>query len=195
MFTGLVDHCGKILEINNSLNDKRFLIACDFQDLIKGESIAVNGICLSVTECTPGQFSCDLSPETLAVTAAHHLKPESLVNLERSLRANDRLHGHFVLGHVDEVCTVAAKETEGDYVEYRFSGISKEAKQWIVKKGSIAVNGVSLTVNTLDKDTFSVMLIPETLRNTNLSQLALGDAVNIEYDYLAKILKNPASDL
>jgi riboflavin synthase len=195
MFTGYIDHCGKILHIDSSSAGKRFHIACDFPDLTRGESIAVNGACLTVTDCAPGEFYCDLSPETLAVTTAHQLKPGSLINLERSLRANDRLHGHFVMGHVDQVCQVAAKENFTDYVEYRFSGVLQETRHFLVRKGSITVNGVSLTLNTISQDTFAVMLIPETLRKTNLSALEPGDVVNVEYDYLAKIVKTPVSDL
>jgi riboflavin synthase len=191
MFTGYIHHTGKILQIDALPHGKRFLIACNYTDLEQGESIAVNGACLTAVNCTPHQFYCDVSPETLAITTADHLKPGDAVNLERSLRANDRLHGHFVMGHVDQVCVVAAKKRFTDYTEYTFDHFAIENKPFLVQKGSIAVNGVSLTLNIITNDSFTVMLIPETLRNTNLSALEVGDSVNIEYDYLAKIVTKP----
>lgn len=188
MFTGCINHSGKIIGVDNTPDGKRLHIACDYTDLALGESIAVNGICLTVTAQTPGTFSCDISPETLQVTAAKSYTINTLVNLERSLRITDRLNGHFVMGHVDQVCVVTDKHTHADYIEYCFDSLLPDAWPFFVPKGSVAVNGVSLTLNRVEQDTFSVMLIPETLRITNLSQLAIGDLVNVEYDYLAKLL-------
>jgi len=190
MFTGYIHHTGKVIQVDSLPHGKRFLISCNYLDIEHGESIAVNGACLTAVDCTPHQFYCDVSPETLAVTTAGSLKPGDAVNLERSLRINDRLHGHFVMGHVDQVCQVAAKKLFTDYTEYSFNHVTPENRVFLVQKGSVAVNGVSLTLNTITQDTFSVMLIPETLRNTNLSTLEVGDSVNIEYDYLAKIVTN-----
>lgn len=188
MFTGCTDHCGKILNIEANPGGKRLHIACNFNDLTLGESIAVNGICLTVTAFDPTSFYCDVSPETLDVTNAQHFSVNSLVNLERSLRLNDRLNGHFVMGHVDQIGRVAAQKPWEDYVEYRIDGLLPENKAFLIHKGSVAVNGVSLTLNQVADDGFSVMLIPETLRNTNLSSLKVGDWVNVEYDYLAKLM-------
>ncbi len=205
MFTGYIDHFGKILSIEASAEDqlslakaaptnhsthagKRFLIHCNYPDLTKGESIAISGICLTVTDCSAGQFYCDLSPETLSVSTANTLKIGGLVNLERPLTLNDRLQGHIVLGHVDQVCRVTAQKKFANYLEYHFTGVSTDNRSLIVKKGSIAINGVSLTLNEIFEDGFSVMLIPETLRKTNLGALQLGDDVNIEYDYFAKLI-------
>jgi riboflavin synthase len=190
MFTGLIDHCGKLLQVDVQAEGKRFLIACAYTDIAQGESIAVNGVCLTARACTPNQFYVDVSPETLAVSTANFLQPGDALNLERALRIHDRLHGHFVLGHVDQVCQVSAKKSHADYIEYVFAGVLPEAKKFLVQKGSIAVHGVSLTLNAVAEDTFTVMLIPETLQNTNLSSLKVGDKVNVEYDYLAKIVKN-----
>lgn len=193
MFTGCISHCGKIIDIDTLPAGKRLRIACDYTDLNLGESIAVNGICLTVTQCVPGEFCCDISPETLAVSSAEHLDINSVVNLERSLRINDRLNGHFVMGHVDQTCVVESKKRYADYLEYCFSNLLPTARPFFVAKGSVAVNGVSLTLNRVQNDTFSVMLIPETLRITNLSALQVGDLVNVEYDYLAKIIAQRAS--
>src|SRR5471030_2221415 len=128
MFTGCINHCGKILDIDELSVGKRFRIACDYTDLVTGESIAVNGVCLTVVQCVPGEFACDVSPETLAVSSMRALTIGHVVNLERSLRIIDRLNGHFVMGHVDQVCQVAAKQHHADYVEYRFNGLLPAAK-------------------------------------------------------------------
>jgi|JI102314DRNA_FD_contig_51_693835_length_789_multi_3_in_0_out_0_2 riboflavin synthase len=190
MFTGFIDHCGEILAVEPLSVGKRLLIACNYEDLAQGESIAINGACLTVSEHDNKQFWCDLSPETLAATAVNQLMPGDLVNLERSLKINDRLHGHFVLGHVDQVCKVVRKKVLEDFTEYAFDGVLADKKNFLVKKGSIAINGVSLTLNDIMPDAFDVMLIPETLRKTNLGLLKIGDSVNVEYDYLAKIICN-----
>jgi riboflavin synthase len=189
MFTGFIHHTGKVLQIDTLPHGKRFLIACHYTDLAQGESIAVNGACLTAINCVAQQFYCDVSPETLAVTTIGSLQLGDSVNLERSLRATDRLHGHFVMGHVDQICRVATKEVFTDYTEYCFIDTSPNNRQFLIPKGSIAVNGVSLTLNTIIEAAFKVMLIPETLRNTNLSTLTVGDSVNVEYDYLAKIVR------
>jgi riboflavin synthase len=187
MFTGLITDAGKILEINSSPEGKRCLISCAYTDIQQGESIAINGICLTALDCTLHQFYADISPETLAVTTAQFLKPGDTVNLERALRLQDRLGGHFVLGHVDQIGRVLSKKFLDTYTEYVLGDLLPDTKKFLIHKGSIAINGVSLTINRLTADTLSVMLIPETLRNTNLAALAVGDSVNLEYDYLAKI--------
>jgi riboflavin synthase len=195
MFTGCIDDRGTITAIENQPAGKRFRIACQYTDLTVGESIAVNGACLTVTEHKPNEFCCDLSPETLDVTTAKYLTVGSSVNLERSLRLNDRLDGHFVLGHVDQVCRVAHRESVGEFVQYTFTGINAAGAKLLVYKGSIAVNGVSLTLNRVIENGFEVMLIPKTLEKTNLGSLHTGDFVNIEYDYLAKLVTNQISSL
>lgn len=195
MFTGCIDDRGTITAIENQPAGKRFRIACHYTDLELGESVAVNGACLTVTEHQPNEFCCDLSPETLNVTTAKYLTVGSSVNLERSLRLNDRLDGHFVLGHVDQVCRVSQHESVGEFVKYAFTGIDAAGTKLLVYKGSIAVNGVSLTLNRVIENGFEVMLIPKTLEKTNLGSLHTGDYVNIEYDYLAKLVTNQISPL
>ena len=211
MFTGLIDHCGHILAIENIGDGRRFHIQTHYTDIASGESIAVNGVCLTVVErcltndtqtnavqknaiqTSAQQFTCDVSPETLKLTNAGHLKVGGSVNLERSLRLNDRLHGHFVMGHVDQTGIIRATTAYAGYTHYTIAGIAPESRSLLVKKGSIAVNGVSLTLNEITEDGFEVMLIPETLKRTNLRELTVGDIVNVEYDYLAKLLRNLSS--
>lgn len=186
MFTGIVDHCGQIHKIEAQNHGKVMLIESRFTDIQAGESIAVNGICLTAVKPEAGIFSCDISPETLSLTSADQWQAGDSVNLERSLRADDRFGGHFVMGHVDHIATVSQITQEGDFFRYQFSGQINPAL--LAVKGSVAVNGVSLTINSVDKDSFSVMLVPHTLDITNLSDLHINHNVNIEYDYLARII-------
>jgi len=188
MFTGYIEHCGKLLHIEEKPQGKRFIVETRYQDILVGESICVSGICLTAVSVAENQFVCDLSPETLALTNADTWQVGCLVNLERSLQINDRLNGHFVMGHIDQTCIVDTINQQADFWALSFSGILSEAAAFLVKKGSIAINGVSLTINAVNNDAFEVMLIPETLSRTNLQSLQVGDTVNIEYDYLAKII-------
>ena len=190
MFTGCIDQCGKLINKEETPSGQRFHISCNYTDLAEGESIAVNGVCLTVTTQGSQKFSCDVSPETLAVTQLGQQEPGGALNLERSLKLGDRLNGHFVLGHVDETVVVTAKQAEGSFLALHCRGISPAKKSLLVMKGCLTLNGVSLTVNFHDGDGFSVMLIPETLKRTNLRSLSVGDHVNIEYDYLAKLMQN-----
>jgi riboflavin synthase len=157
-------------------------------ELSEGDSVAVNGACLTATSVTPGGFTADVMEETLRRTALGSLRAGDPVNLELPLRAADRLGGHFVQGHVDGVGTVAAVEDEG------FSRLVEiEADpglmRYVVEKGSIAVDGVSLTVASLGEGTFGVSLIPETLERTTLGRASPGDSVNLEVDVLAKYVE------
>ncbi len=186
MYTGIVDHTGKIIEITEHGGGITILFECQFTDIQLGESISVDGICLTAVAPKNNLFKADLSPETLKLTNAKAWKVGQQVNLERSLLATDRFGGHFVMGHVDTTATVAEIKPEGDYHYYRFNKLPKEAKPYFVKKGSVALNGASLTVNEITEDGFAVMLIPHTLERTNLSNLTVGSTVNIEYDYLAR---------
>lgn len=188
MFTGCIDHCGHLRKIEPLTTGRRFYIASQFHDVTVGESIAVDGVCLTVTHVYPDEFSADVSPETLNLTHFSALQTGALVNLERSLRLSDRLHGHFVTGHIDQTAVLAWKKPYAEFVAYGFSGVAPMGTGFLVTKGSVAVNGVSLTVNLVSDHGFDVMLIPETLTRTNLAALQCGDRVNIEYDYLAKLL-------
>ncbi|HLD16871.1 MAG TPA: riboflavin synthase [Coxiellaceae bacterium] len=188
MFTGIVDHAGQLHSITTTSTGARFCVYTQFTDLQKGESIAVNGACLTVTDLLPQQFLCDLSLETLTKTHFGTLKVGDFVNLERALKAHDRLSGHFVTGHIDHCIRVKQVEPQGDCFVIQFEGISADHQPYLVPKGSVAINGISLTLNTIFSGGFSVTLIPHTTRITQLHTLKRGDRVNIEYDYLAKIV-------
>lgn len=188
MFTGIVDHCGKITRLDEQTNSRRFFIETEFTQLVEGESIAVDGICLTVVEPEEHGFYCDVSAETLRVTAAQQYFVGQSVNLERAMRASDRFGGHIVLGHIDSTATLKAKSIEGDYQVLRFSGLHDDVKKYLVPKGSVCVNGVSLTINSVDDGEFTVMVIPHTLERTNLKLLNEDDTVNIECDYLARVV-------
>jgi riboflavin synthase len=188
MFTGIVDHCGQISSIEK--NDTKYSVAItsDFSDLELGESIAIDGACLTVVSFANRQFTVELSPETMRLTTAGQYKEKGMVNLERSLRLSDRLSGHFVTGHVDGVCRVHAIQAHNEFLEIAFKDIDQEHRPFLVKKGSVAINGVSLTLNEVSEEGFKIMLIPHTLQRTNLAHLQVGECVNVEYDYLAKLV-------
>lgn len=188
MFTGIVDHCGTVTEIEEKLRTRRIWIKSSFTDLQLGESISVDGICLTVTEIKQNRFSCDISKETENVTTAKFLHLHQIVNLERALQLSSRLGGHMVSGHVDQTCQVNQCKTHDAFLEIHFVGLVSTAKNYIIKKGSIAVNGVSLTINEIYDDGFSVTLIPHTLEHTNLGRLKQEDYVNIEFDMVAKMI-------
>jgi riboflavin synthase len=185
MFTGLVQQLGTL----TSLEGGRLAVTATLAgELSVGDSVAVNGACLTATSVTPDAFTADVMEETLRRTALGALRPGDPVNLELPLRAADRLGGHFVQGHVDGVGTVAAVHDEGFS---RLVEIEAEAglMRYVVEKGSIAVDGVSLTVASLAEGTFGVSLIPETLERTTLGRASPGDSVNLEVDVLAKYVE------
>ncbi|WP_100622788.1 riboflavin synthase [Candidatus Coxiella mudrowiae] len=187
MFTGLVDHCGAIQSIEMLPERTVVYIETQFLDLQPGESIAVDGVCVTVVEAKLNGFLCELSSETLARTSARFYKIGDRVNLERALRLMDRMGGHFVTGHVDQTIILTSKEEETKFARMVFNGISEESQLYMIKKGSVAINGVSLTINHVMKDVFFVMLIPHTLEKTNLKDLVIGREVNVEFDLIAKI--------
>jgi riboflavin synthase len=185
MFTGLVQQLGTL----TSLEGGRLAVTATLAgELSVGDSVAVNGACLTATSVIPGAFTADVMEETLRRTALGALRPGDPVNLELPLRAADRLGGHFVQGHVDGVGTIAAVHDEGFS---RLVEIEAEAglMRYVVEKGSIAVDGVSLTVASLAEGTFGVSLIPETLERTTLGRASPGDSVNLEVDVLAKYVE------
>ncbi len=191
MFTGLVEATAKVLEVHHQGSGK-FKITVEkpsiFNDLKTGHSIAHNGVCLTVTDESPkdlSQLTYDLGLETLKVTTFLDIKSGDVLNLERSLIMGDRLHGHLVTGHIDEVCEVKAVQViEDGSTVVSFFKVTKPEFLW--SKGCIVINGVSLTINDIFQGGFLVCLIPETLKKTNLSRLLKGDKVNIEYDFYAK---------
>jgi riboflavin synthase len=189
MFTGIIQAVGTVAAVESGARSARLRIrapALDRSDVVLGDSIAVNGVCLTVTGFDADGFWFDVSPETLAVTAG--FGEGGAVNLEKSLRLADRLGGHLVSGHVDAVGEVAAvKEVEGNReVTVRFPSM---LARYFARKGSVTVNGVSLTVNAVGGETFSLNLIPHTLAVTNLGTLAAGSRVNLEVDLVARYVE------
>jgi riboflavin synthase len=190
MFTGLVDHCGHIEEIIPAAASMRLKIRTQFENLVLGESISVEGICLTVTHIEKGNFYCDISPETLACTTAKNFQVGQLINLERALTLSTPLGGHFVVGHVDTEIQVKEVLPQDAFWVIAFEGLTKTMLKYIVEKGSITINGVSLTINEVFSEGFSVMLIPHTLEKTSLKTLKAQDAVNVEWDYFARYIVN-----
>jgi len=187
MFTGLVESLGTVVRRqSDGAGGAHLTITCPFAtELTLGESVAVNGACLTVVEHTPDSFHVQLGPETLERTFLGSLDPGHRVNLERSLRVGDRLGGHFVQGHVDGVGRIAERTRQGEWSTVRFT-CPTDLTPLMVPKGSVAVDGVSLTLVEVGHDRFSVMLIPHTLAMTTLGIKQIGDTVNIEADMLAK---------
>jgi riboflavin synthase len=186
MFTGLIEALGSIAEVKPVAAGFRLRIATELAgELVPGESLAVNGVCLTVTATDTEAFHADVSPETARVTTLGALRREAVVNLERPLRADARLGGHFVQGHVDATATIEDVRQEGDayWLTIRFPPLLAPL---IVRKGSIAVNGISLTVAGVDDRHFDVQIIPYTWRETNLHLAKTGDHLNIECDILGK---------
>ena len=183
MFTGLVQALGTVAAAGNG----RMVVETPLE-LAPGDSVAVNGVCLTATKVLDGRFEADVMEETLRRSSLGTLEPGGQVNLELPLRASDRLGGHFVQGHVDGVGTVSEVSEEG--VARRMTiEAEPELLRYVVEKGSITVDGVSLTVAALDGDGFAVALIPETLERTTLGRFWPGDKVNLEVDVLAKYVE------
>ena len=185
MFTGLVQQIGHVEVVDPQPEGKRLTIACAFDRLNLGESIAVHGVCLTVSEIVAGGFIADASTETLDKSMLGTVNAGDRVHLERALLATDRLGGHLVTGHVDGVGSFAGAETRGDYQQTRFL-VPQALVPFVAPKGAITVNGVSLTVNGVHQDSFDVMLVPHTLAETTFGQLTEGDPINLEVDILAK---------
>jgi len=188
MFTGLIQEVGEVAEVRPEAGGVALTIRAPrlaAGGLVHGESIAVDGCCLTVVAQGPGTFTAQASPETLARTSLGDYKTGSRVNLERALALGDRLGGHLVQGHVDGVGAVASKREVGGFLELWFS-VPQGMEAWLIQKGSVAVDGISLTVNALEKGRFSVMLIPETRTATALAGKDAGAKVNLEGDMIGK---------
>jgi riboflavin synthase len=189
MFTGIVETRGTVEKIEGKGTVTRLVVATpsDFpiERLPPGASIAVDGVCLTVTDRAPGWFSADLGPETLALTTLGALVPGARVHLERPLNLGDALGGHLVSGHVDGVGQVVARQPQGDALTLEIAAPPAVAPTLVVK-GSVTVDGVSLTINSVDGDRFSVTLIPHTLTVTTLGEKTVGAPLNLEADLIAK---------
>ena len=187
MFTGIVEEVGIVSKItNNGMTVKALRILSDVK---LGDSIAVNGTCLTAVSFSNSEFSVDLSPETMRRTSLSQLTEGSRVNLERALSASDRMGGHIVQGHVDATGRITSIKPDGDSIIFRVR-IPKRLDMYIVEKGFVAVDGISLTVVKRGASSFTLAVIPYTLENTNLALLSVGDRVNLEADILAKYVES-----
>jgi riboflavin synthase len=190
MFTGLIEEIGTVLAFENTGRGARLRIAAPqlSTGIHLGDSIAVNGCCLSVTAARGDELSFDLLAETIARTNLKSLRPDDRVNLERALAADGRLGGHFVQGHVDCAARILAAKMKGADQRIEIE-LPAEFAQYVASKGSIAVNGVSLTVAEILPKSFVVWIIPHTRAQTNLGAARAGDLVNLEFDLIAKYLE------
>ena len=192
MFTGIIQRVGSVRAIKHQQGDAEFMfdVGADYLNGTQlGDSIAVNGCCLTVTRLWPDAFAADVSRETLTVTSLQQWQVARRINLEKALRAGDALGGHYVSGHVDGIGTVQTRSEDARSVRMRLA-VPRKLGRYIAKKGSVAVDGVSLTVNEVgdatDQSWFEVNLVPHTLAVTILNDYAVGTEVNIEIDIIAR---------
>lgn len=187
MFTGIIESLGTVVKIVEENSNVHYSVSCDFlQELQIDQSVAHNGVCLTVIELTDSYYTVTAIDETLKLTNLGQLKVGDKVNLERCMLANGRFDGHIVQGHVDETAICTKIEDQNGSTEFQFQCESNNPL--IVHKGSICINGISLTVISCEKNYFSVAIIPYTLEHTNLSSVQVGTKVNIEFDIIGKYL-------
>lgn len=190
MFTGIIEELGKIAAFEKRGDGARIKISAQIvtNNTLEGDSIAVNGVCLTALDIKPNSFAADVSGETLDKSTLGNLKIGSVVNLERAVTSQTRLGGHIVQGHVDARGKFISATQSGDFWTVKI-GFPAEIGQYLVYKGSISVEGISLTIANLAKDYFEIAVIPKTWELTNLSSLKSGDAVNLEADVIAKYVE------
>ena len=190
MFTGIVEEVGKILDVKKGANSSRLIIGAEkiFSDMNVGDSVAVNGVCLTVTDFEKNMFWADVMSETLSRSSLGSLKKGSLVNLERAMAANGRFGGHIVSGHIDGTGVIKSMKKDDIAVWVSISA-PKNILKFIVEKGSVALDGISLTVAEIGDDEFKVSVIPHTGGNTSLLLKKAGDIVNIENDIIGKYVE------
>lgn len=195
MFTGIIEEKGTVININH-VSERAVQLTIEsakvIEDVQIGDSIAINGICLTVTTFTPDTFQVDVMPETIKATSLNTLTTGSHVNLERAMAGNGRFGGHFVSGHVDSTGTIVKKWSEENAIYYEIE-IPGDLSPFLLMKGSIAVDGISLTVFGVRENVFTISLIPHTVTETILGEKDTGDIVNIECDMLAKHVQNMLS--
>lgn len=188
MFTGIIETKGRVLEHLDKEGSTRLVIASPLKQTQAGESIAVNGVCLTLLPCEGDVLQFDLSPETLKITCLKDLSSGDEVNLERAVFGSSRFGGHYVSGHVDTTALVHALRPLGEYLELELSLFHEQAMLYLIPKGSITVDGVSLTINAVVDKRVILMLVPHTLAQTTLGSLKTGQQVNIEFDYLTRVV-------
>jgi len=190
MFTGIIEVVGRVVEVRRRSGSSRISVASKLPvgEISNGDSVAVEGACLTVTDRRGDRLYFDAVAETLARTTLHDARPGRRVNMERSVRLGGRLDGHLVQGHVDGVAPVLAVRKEGDDRRLRV-GLVPEIARFVAVKGSITLQGASLTVTTVDREGFEVALVPYTLEWTNLGEVRRGDRLNVEADLLARYLE------
>ena len=194
MFTGIIEEVGTLKGVKRGSKSVTLTIGGKviFEDMKLGCSIAVNGVCLTVTSFTSQEFTADVMPESMKLTNLGSLSLGSKVNLERAMPANGRFDGHIVAGHVDGLGKVVEVKPDDTAVRLTFR-TTTDVTDYIVYKGSVALNGISLTVTDVTKDTFSVSIIPHSLQNTTLSAIKVGDVVNVETDILGRYMEKFAA--
>lgn len=196
MFTGIVQDQGRVARVEMADQQAKLMIQTNLIQqpaFSLGDSVAVNGVCLTISAFETGGFTADVMPETTLRTNFKNLTVGDSVNLEPALAASDRLDGHFLLGHVDATATLLERTPDDDSQRLTFV-IDQKYHTYIVEKGSIGINGISLTVVTTTPTTFEVALIPYTMTHTSLGQVAIGDQVNVETDILGKYVVNLARE-
>ena len=196
MFTGLIERICTVKSVSRAGDSMVLTIDLEkLADEVKtGDSIAINGACLTITRLQGSLASFDVSAETLAKSTLGRLKPSSAVNVERSLKASDRFGGHFVLGHVDGTAKIEAINKSGEFANIKFAA-KTDLLDAIIAKGSVAIDGISLTIAAVDQNTFGVSIIPETLKRTTLGKAKIGDYVNIETDIIVKTIKKQLDEI
>ena len=190
MFTGIIEGLGTVAKLRPSGRGKRLVVTTDFElkEMKIGDSIAVNGACLTAVVISTNRFEADLSPETLSRTTLNKVKTGDRVNLERALRLSDRLDGHLVSGHIDGIGTLSGREDDDNAIIITIT-VSEALSRYMIPKGSVAVDGISLTINNCSHDRFSVSIIPHTSKLTTLGFKKKGEAVNIETDMIGKYVE------
>lgn len=192
MFTGLVQTIGTVRSVEKNGTDMRAVIESDLKDLALGASVCCSGCCLTVTEITANRFAVDISAETLSKTNMGDWQAGSRVNLEPSLQLGDELGGHFVFGHIDGLAQIVSIEPDGESRRITIKA-PVDLQGFIAPKGSVSLDGISLTVNAVESDTFSVNIIPHTWDATTLADRQPGDRLNIEIDMLARYVARQMS--
>jgi len=190
MFTGIIEGMGKIQSIHRKGQGLRLSIQSDFslKTTKIGDSIAVNGVCLTATSLSDKQFDVDVSPETCSISTFKTIRPNDPVNLERAMRLSDRIDGHLVSGHVDGIGKIVDRQTKDNAIFISFQ-VPDHILRYLIQKGSVAIDGISLTVNQITTNAFEVCIIPHTATLTTIRMKSIGDDVNIETDLVGKYIE------